>query len=76
LVRFNAVGRDELAREVLVPKTDPAVRRRTVIILGFALLALFALVLVVANPFGVTRGGGSGSSGRSFDPPPAGEAGP
>ncbi len=71
--KFNPVGREEPAREVLVPRVDPAVRRRTFLILGLAVIAVILLILVVANPFGIENRGGSGRGGGSFDAPPGGE---
>jgi hypothetical protein len=71
--KFNPVGREEPASRVLVPQVDPAVRRRTRLIIGLAVIAIILLILLAANPFGVESAGGSGRGGGSFDPPPAGE---
>ena len=66
--KFNQVGRQEPAAQVLVPQVDPAMRRRRFFIVGLAILALIVLALIVANPFGFEKSGGSGRGGE-FNPP-------
>jgi len=67
-LRFNQVGGDEPAQQILVPKMDAAVRRRTILFAGIAIFAILVLVLLIANPFGIRRMGGSGGSGGEFGP--------
>lgn len=68
-LKFNQVGREDYAREVLTPKVDAAVRRRTYLIVGLAVLAFVLLILVSINRFGVETSGGGANPDRAFDRP-------
>lgn len=46
-LRFNSVGVEEPAREVLVQQVDPAVKRRTMIFVTLAVVAVLALVITI-----------------------------
>jgi len=61
--KFNQVGRDDPAPEVLVPQVDPGVRRRAVVAALLALAAILLLIVVSARRFGVESGGGGGGGG-------------
>lgn len=74
-IKFNQVGRDEPAPEILAPRIDPSMRRRTLVIACLAVVAILLLVLVIANPFGVQRSGEASGGNRRFERPSPPEAG-
>jgi len=65
--RFNAVA-EEPTREVLTPRVDPAARRRALIIVVFAVIAVALLAFLTLNPLGTQTRDGSGGKSREFRP--------
>lgn len=66
-LRFNNVGREEPANEILKAQLDPAVRRRTVAFGSLVLVVLAVLIYVI-----FLRSGGTVEPEREapFRPPP------
>ena len=54
-IKFNHVGREEPAKEVLTPQIDPALRRRRIGFIFLALIALAVLIAVSLIRFGLSR---------------------
>lgn len=71
--RFNSIA-EEPTRQVLTPRVDPAARRRTLVILILAVLAVLLLAFLTINPFGTETRNGSPGGNRAFRPN-AGEPG-
>lgn len=68
-LKFNNVGREEPAREIIAAKMDPAARRRAFLISGMVAIAFIALIITIfmreGNPFAPPA-----EPAREFRPPP------
>ena len=67
--KFNQVQREDPASAVLVPQVDAAARRRRVVFVALALLAVALLALISRNRLGVETVGGTTRPGGTFRAP-------
>ena len=68
-IKFNQVGREEPAQEVLTPQIDPALRRRRFFFILLATVALAALIVVSLIRFGLTQAPTGEVKGERLRPP-------
>lgn len=67
--KFNQVQREDPASAVLVPQVDAATRRRRVVFIALAVLAVALLALLSRNRLGVETVGGSTNRAAPFRAP-------